>query len=59
MNNSSASYVITIGGKSVEVSCNLTSQPAETIIPFNQAVQVSSNVANNVKSMAFSLKRKK
>lgn len=31
--NSSTSYSITIGGKSVQVSCNLTSQPAETIIP--------------------------
>ena len=48
MNSSGASYLITIGGKSVEVSCNLTSQPAETIIPFNQVVQVSSNVANKV-----------
>ena len=38
--NSSTFYSITIGGKSVQVSCNMTSQPAETIIPLQHVIHV-------------------
>ena len=38
--NSSTSYSITIDGKSVQVSCNMTSQPAETIIPLQHVIHV-------------------
>ena len=38
--NISAPYSIEIGGKTVSVSCNLTSNPAVTIIPVHDVVQV-------------------
>ena len=38
--NVSTPYIITIGNKNVNVSCNLTAQPATTIIKVNDAFEV-------------------
>jgi hypothetical protein len=39
--NVSTPYIITIGNKNVEVSCNLTAQPAITVIKVDKVVEVS------------------